>query len=315
MRLGFPWFGGRKKVSDRIGIAIGPDGLKVAHAGADGVIKFCHNEQEPGDPAYIIGKLVEEHEWQDYSCTIVLHPLYYQLLLAETPKVQGDEMSSAVRWKVKDLLDYPIEQAAIEHFELPDDAYRGQKHMLYAAAIRKTMLGDLIEPIQQCGLDVDCVEVAELAIHNLFCSAGSGSEGSAVIHLYQGEGLINLVEQGSIYLCRRLDIGMDRFAGGSDPAFLESLLLEIQRSLDFYESQLGKGIITHLYYSPAVANTEVIGEYLSSQLGLNVAPLSVAEFLAESVDEATAIPCAVAIGGALGPRMQTIQKEASVAAH
>jgi len=315
MRLGVPWFGGRKKGSDRIGIAIGPDGLKVAHAGADGVIRFCHNEQEPGDPSYIIGRLVQEHGWQDFSCTIVLHPLYYQLLLAETPKVQGDEMSSAVRWKVKDLLDYPIEQAAIEHFALPDDAYRGQKHMLYAAAIRKAMLSDLIEPIQDCGLDVDCIEVAELAIHNLFCASGAGSEGSAVIHLYQGEGLINLVEQGSIYLCRRLDVGMDRFAGGSDPAFLESLLLEIQRSLDFYESQLGKGIITHLYYSPAIANTEVIGEYLSGQLGLTVEPLVIDTHLAETVDVSAAISSAVAIGGALGPKAQSTQKEASVAAH
>ncbi|HEB28366.1 MAG TPA: hypothetical protein ENI05_11430, partial [Porticoccus sp.] len=207
-------------------------------------------------------------------CSMVLHPVYYQLLLAERPSVEEAELSSAVRWKVKELLDFPVEEAAVEHFLLPEDAYRGRQKMLYAAALRKTTLKSLVEPVEASGLSVDCIEIAELALHNIVSRLPQEGGGIAMVQLHEGEGFINLVEDGAIYLTRRLDIGLDKFSStGNNTAFFDSLFLEIQRSLDYYESQLGKGIITRLFYSPGLPDTNSIGEFLSAQLGLNVSTL------------------------------------------
>ncbi len=311
--LSIPWLSKRRVKSGRIGLAIGPDGWAVACIDAGGRLTYSEFHNQPANSRQLLADLVAEHGWQDIPCSVVLHPVYYQLLLAETPPVEVDELPAAIRWKIKELLDYPLEEAAIEHFLLPDDAYRGRQKMLYAAALRKTALQDLIDPVEVSGLQVDCVEIAELALHNIISRMPREGGGIALVQLHEGEGFINLVEDGAIYLTRHLDIGLEKFTmEGNNTVFFDSLSLEIQRSLDYYESQLGKGIITRLFYSPGLTETAAIGEFLSAQLGLNVAPLDLSAFdllegglfggdlFEDEVDE-QALRCISAIGVALGP--------------
>lgn len=285
---------------------MGPDGLCLVQLDGRGKLVHCMFYPGKDDMATQLHQLVAELQLKGCPCSLVLHPSYYQLLLAEAPPVEGAEMSQAVRWKVKDLLDFPLEQAAIEYFLLPDDAYRGRQKMLYAAALRKSDLQNLVAPVEESGLAVDCVEISELAIHNLATRLPTEPGGVALVQLHRKGGFINLVEEGSLYLSRRLDVGIDGFDPVADnSAFFDALFLEIQRSLDFYESQLGKGIITQLWYSPGLPYTAEIGSFLSAQLGLNVSaldlsPLQLAEHIDEDLDEQISMN-ASAIGAALGP--------------
>ena len=304
--LTIPWLHKRKLKPGRVGLAIAPEGLAVAFVNAETRLQHCQFYPRTDDTATQLRELVSQLELEDTPCSVILHPAYYQLLLAEAPAVEAAEMAAAVRWKVKELLDYPLDDAAIESFSLPDDAYRGRQKMLYAAAMRKPLLQDLVDPVEQSGLAVDCIEIAELAMHNLIARLPSEPGGVALIQLYESGGFINLVEDGAIYLSRRLDAGLGRYQpAGDNSAFFESLFLEVQRSLDYYESQLGKGIITQLLYSPGLPETAAIGQFLSGQLGLNVAaldlaPLQLVAVVDEELDEQMA-RCAAAIGAALGP--------------
>ncbi len=299
------WLNKNHDGAGRVGLAVGPDGLAIAMVNASGAVEYCQFHDPQGDSSQLLADMVEQKGWENIPCSVVLHPVYYQLLLTEKPPVEGDEMQSAVRWKVKEFLDFPVEEAAIAHFLLPEDAYRGRQKMLYAAALRKTTLQSLISPIEASGLTVDCIEIAELAMHNIVSRLPQEGGGIAMVQLHEGEGFINLVEDGAVYLTRRLDIGLDKFNANVDNTrFFDSLFLEIQRSLDYYESQLGKGIITRLFYSPGLADTVAIGDFLSAQLGLNVAPLDLSVIdMAEGVsgDEEQRVRSASALGAALGP--------------
>lgn len=304
MAISLPWLAKRRSRPGRVGLAVGPDGLALAAVGADNQLTYCQFHELAGDSGELLAELVAAQGWENMFCSMVLHPAYYQLLLAETPPVQPEEMPSAVRWKIKELLDYPLDDAAIEHFLLPEDAYRGRQKMLYAAALRKATLQELVAPVEASGLQVDCIEIAELALHNIVSRFAVGGGGVALVQLHDAEGFINLVEDGAIYLSRRLDVGLHKFNPDADNTdFFDSLFLEIQRSLDYYESQLGKGIITQLYYSPGGPHTELIGKFLSAQLGLNVSELAF-DTLNLGADEAQLehlARCASAIGAALGP--------------
>lgn len=295
--------GRNRAKSGRVGLALGPDGLAVALVGAAGEVSFCQFYEPSGDIGGLVKSVVKEHNWEHLPCSVVLHPAYYHLFLTESPVVNDAEMTSAVRWQVKELLDFPLSEAAIEHFLLPDDAYRGRKKMLYASALRKTALESLIEPFVDSGLDIDCVEIAELAVHNIISRLPVDGGGIAMVQLHDGEGFINLVEDGSLYLTRRLDIGLERFRpGGDNTEFLDALFLEIQRSLDFYEGQLGKGIINRLFYSPGIADTAAIGDFLSSQLGLSASPLNVVDLnICTATSSEHLMHSTTAIGAALGP--------------
>ncbi len=311
MAISIPWLAKRQRRSGRVGLAVGPDGLFVACVDAKGCLTHCQQHRQPGDSSQLLAEMVAEYQWQDMPCSIVLHPAYYQLLLTETPPVQAEEMATAVRWKVKEFLDYSLEEAAIEYFALPNDAYRGRQKMLYVAALRKAALQSLVEPVEASGLQVDCVEITELALHNIVSRMpAEDAGGCALVQLYDGEGVINLVEGGAIYLSRRLDVGLANFnANGDNAVFFDALYLEIQRSLDFYESQLGKGIITRLFYSPGIAETQAIGQFLSNQLGLHVEALDLMALnifesrLSEVQGEHEVMSCVCAIGAALGPEV------------
>ncbi len=304
---------GRSSSAGRVGLSVGPDGLGLAAVDKSGQLNYCRYVEELGDLSHTLQTLVDEQSWQGMACSIVLHPVYYQLLLAEQPAVEGSEMTSAVRWKIKELIDFPIEEAAIEHFLLPDDAYRGRQKMLYAAALRKTNLQSLVEPVEETGLNVDCVEVAELAMHKLIARLPSEGGGIALLQFQDGESFINLVEGGELYLTRRLDAGLAEFTSGGGVSgdtsrFFDSLFLEVQRSLDYYESQLGKGIITRLFYSPGLAVTRPIGDFLSTQLGIEVAALNLEELDFISGPAAIDNRCASAIGAALGCNQGTLDQ-------
>lgn len=314
MALSIPWFSKGKSNTGRVAISLGPDGLGIAYVNTDGRLGYCEFHEQLGDTGELLSELVSQQGWQGVSCSIVLHPVYYHLVLAEQPEVKRDELSSAIRWKIKELLDFPVEEAAIEYFLLPEDAYRGRQKMLYAAALRKVTLESLVEPVEASGLQVDCVEIAELALHNITSRYQLESVGNATVQLYEGEGFINLVEGGNIYLTRRLDVGLDKYKPGKDNThFFDALFLEIKRSLDYFESQLGKGIITQLYYSPGLSSYVEIGEFLSAQLGLNVSALDI-ESLNVCDDKVTEqiLKCATAVGAAMGPvKQQEAERAAS----
>lgn len=303
MALTFPWFTKGKSRSGRVAVSVGPDGLGVAYMNAAGKLQHCQYYDQLGDTEQLLAEVVGQQDWRGVPCSIVLHPVYYQLLLSERPEVEGDELSSAVRWKVKELLQFPLEDAAIAHFLLPDDAYRGRQKMLYAAALPKSVLKSLVEPVEACGLSVDSVEVSELAMNNIIACLPATGGGTALLQLYESEGFINLVDDGAIYLTRRLDFGLSQYEADQDnPRFFDSLFLEIQRSLDFFESQLGKGIITQLYYSPALDRMDKMDNFLSAQLGLNVSKLDLSVLaITDSDVSETMIRCASAIGALIGP--------------
>ncbi len=306
-RLSWPWSSNSGRQSGRVGLAVAPGGLAVAWLNASGQLEHCRFYSQSADVVEQLKTVIKELDIDGQVCSVVLHPAYYQLLLAEAPSVQGAEMTKAVRWKIKELLDYSLELAAVSHFMLPADAYRGRQKMLYAAAMKKSLLQELVEPIEMAGLAVDCIEISELALHNLTRRLPTTAGGTALVQLYEGGGFINLMENGEIYLSRRLDVGLDQYTpAGDNQTFFDALYLEVQRSLDFYESQLGKGIITELFYSPGLPETADIGQFLSEQLlGLNVSvldltPLNLVATLDEELDEQMAL-CASAIGAALGP--------------
>ena len=306
-KLALPWRKSARGNAGRIAVSLSPGGVGLASVDSDGRLQFCQFFPEISDIEAWLGHQVEERGWQKLPCSVVLHPIYYQLLQAERPPVEGDELQSAVRWKVKELLDYPLEEAAIEHFALPDDAYRGRQKMLYVAALRKSTLHSLIDPIEASGMAVDCVEVTELAMHHLISRLPVEGGGIALVQLHESGGFINLVADGYIYLSRRLDVGLDKYQiGGDNSRFFDALFLEIQRSLDFFESQLGKGIITRLFYSPCSQIYSGIGDFLSTQLGLEVSGLDLGrladidEDYADAIDGDQLCDCAAAIGAATG---------------
>ena len=126
------------------------------------------------------------------ACSLVLSVGSYQVLLVEAPPVPEAELAAALRWKVKDLLQLPLESALIDGFLLPDDAYRGRQKMAYTVAAEKAPLQLLIDRLGKVGVSVDHVLIPEILAAQLINRVLHAEQTDIVLVIGRSKSFLNI---------------------------------------------------------------------------------------------------------------------------
>lgn len=265
----------------RVGIEMGGNKLAIAHTVA-GEVKHCYYDfvDDPDARQASISNFVNEYKLKGLPCTLVLHPRCYQLLLADRPDVEEEEIAEAIPWQVKDLLHYPLEEVVLQHIPLPDDAFSRRKQMIYVAAAPKALLNQMSDMIDQSELKLDSIDIAELVVYRSVMSDREINKNTAVLYIDNKQGFISLGQQHAMYLSRSVDIGLDtllpaiKSATNDGPIQAElpqdTFLLNTQRSLDYYDSQQGKGPVVDFLTMPMGQDGEQLAQYLQYHLNAEV---------------------------------------------
>ena len=198
----------------------------------------------------------------------VLDPGGYRLLLVEAPDVPPDELRAAVRWRVKDLIDFHIDDAVIDVFEMPRHARGGPRRMMYAVTAKAEVVKQEIERIEGAGLKLDVVDIPELSLRNI-ATLLEADRGAAFLYLSERRSTLLLVRQGVLYLARYIETGVAtlRDAGEMRADLLAGLALEVRRSLDYFESHYEQTSLQQLHVSGLEAADR---EAIARELGLAV---------------------------------------------
>lgn len=224
-------------------------------------------------------ELVKQHHFSGVNCVSVLEPGSYQLLQVEAPDVDATELKAAVRWRVKDLIDFHIDDAVIDVFEMPSQGPRARAHVMYAVAARNPVIMQRVELLEGADLNVQAIDITELALRNIAQLLPEDVSGLALLQLGHGEGMITLNQQATLYLARNLDIGVLHLGASStdsqdtrERAF-EAIMLEVQRSLDYYESNFAQAPIKNLIIAPLATPLPELVDYAASHLGVKARTL------------------------------------------
>ena len=198
----------------------------------------------------------------------MLDPSGYRLLLVEAPDVPPDELRAAVRWRVKDLIDFHVDDAVIDVFEMPPHARGGPRRMMYAVTAKAELVKHEIERIEGAGLKLDVVDIPELCLRNIATLLES-DRGAAFLYLSERRSTLLLVRQGVLYLARHIETGVATLAdvGELRPELVAGLALEVRRSLDYFESHYEQTSIQQLHVSGLEAADR---EAIARELGLAV---------------------------------------------
>ena len=268
-------------------------------------------------------ELVKQHALAGAHCVSVLEPGSYQLLQVEAPDVDAAELKAAVRWRVKELIDFHIDDAAIDVFEMPSQGPRARARIMYVVAARNPLITQRVELLQGADLNLQAIDITELALRNITQLLPEDDGGVALLQLSAGEGMITLTRQATLYLARNVDIGVlqlgtvgvgistDNLAlapqGGRERA-LETIMLEVQRSFDYYESNFGQTPIKNLIIGPLAAPQAELAEYAASHLGLKARGLDLNTVLQSRtpLDLTLQANCISAIGAALRLEEKTL---------
>lgn len=250
-----------------------------------------------------IARVTRARQLHRHYCVSTLDFGAYSLLLVEAPDVPATELRAAIRWRVKDLIDFHIDDATIDVFEVPDQRVSGGNSMMYAVVARSALVKQRIDLLTQAGLNLEVIDIPELALRNLVALLPEDVAGVAVLYLGPDHGLITVNRQATLYLSRRVDIGNEDLGDDIDSAGprLDRIVVEIQRSLDYYESHFSQPAITNVVIAPLPRYITGIEEYLARQLGISVRSLDINTLIdaEEPLDMALQARCLMAIGAAL----------------
>lgn len=197
----------------------------------------CNAAERPAT----LAELVSRAKAEGATCNLVLPANQYQIFQVERPAVQDDEVADALVWKLKELIDYPTEDAISDIFPYPDDATRGRGKQVNIVCSRKVLLKELIKLVEGSGLVLGSIDVTELALRNMARMFTVESQSLGFLYMRDGFGMMVLVKGDVMYLSRKFDIQQKAL---QDPArqdsVVQQLSLEIQRSVDYFESQMGQ---------------------------------------------------------------------------
>ena len=203
------------------------------------------------------------------QASIVLPQDCYQILLVEKPSVPDAELIDALRWRVKDMVSFDIEQTIIDYVELPEDAYRNRSKMVYVVVAQQEKVESYIAWCQEIGLCPVIVDVPELALLNLSEDLADEEAGLAVFFMDAKNSSINLMSDSALYFTRQLQYNLY-----SSPESAGGAVLEMQRSMDYYESQIGKPPCVRLIVFPMLMDDDPLISELRYNLPLDIHSLN-----------------------------------------
>lgn len=301
-------FKGSLAKNSRAGIAL--DGAKA------GIARVRRHGDSP--PSLAIRLLDTDGEWLDDAArhademdlqrtpaSSVLAADAYQLQLLEMPNVPAEELLAAVRWRIKDLIDVPLEEAVVELLEMPPHSNPGAPHTGYAVVTHRDKVMQQIESMQRADLHMDVIDIPELCVRNVAVLLPQDKDGVAFLHFTEERGYLTITRQGVLHLTRHLDKGRRAIAAAADDDFalqelISGLALEVQRSLDYYESHYDCRPITQIALGPG-ADLDALPAALSQNLGISVQTVDFQDLfsLEDEVSAQDQGGCLLAVGAAL----------------
>ena len=217
------------------------------------------------------------------QCSTLLQAGEYDMLMVEAPNVPRGEMKGALRWKVKDMVDYPIVEATVDFLDIPQEegAAADRSRQLYAIVARNEVVQARAEQFERAGVPLQVIEIPETAQRNLAALYEQPDRGVALAYFGPDWGLLTITHRGELYLSRRLDVGVEALANdpdGEEGGPLERVALELQRTLDHFERQFRHVAVGKVLLAPTGRPTR-LAEILRARFELPVATIDLAEGL------------------------------------
>ncbi len=198
----------------------------------------------------------------------------------EKPEVDDAEMSQALSWKIKDLINYDVSHAVVDSYPMPESNRKNETQVGVVAA-REAVVRNYVDSIKATSMSLSALDIHELVRTNLQVVQQSTEQSLALLSLTPESGLLSIYSDTDLYVSREFMIGIDQLslATSEDESVFDALLLELQRSLDYFESYYGMGSVTNLRIFPQLKATEKMAMYLQNLTNFDI------EFISLGGDE------------------------------
>ena len=281
--------------------------LSVRHAvaGKPTVMLAMFQALEKVVPELVLEKFGKQLRAKKYRCTTLLAQGQYQLLSVDAPNVPQAEMKEAVRWRLKDMIDFPVEHASIDMVERPVSSAPGARNQtLFAVAAQNSLIEQRQKLFSAAKIGLTTIDIPEMAQRNVSALLEPEGRGMAMLSFNADGGLLTVTYGGELYLSRRIDVslmqllaiegqsGAEKSAAGeiegvadekqlkaneAQLPIFDKITLELQRSLDHCDRQYHFIVVDKLVLAPMAAPG--LQAHLKANMYLPVAMLDLADIV------------------------------------
>jgi len=286
-----PFISGLIKQGTRAGapfvIAIGGNGVHFAQIKyADGrpqVVTYAFHQWSGafslGVTPAMLEKMCKGMKVNDFQFSTLLAPGEYQLLQVEAPNVPEDELKAAVRWSIKDSLNFHVDDARLDVLRIPPNQAGGEgKKSLYVVVASNELVKRRTELFERAHINLRVIDIPEMAQRNIAALYEHDGRALALLAFDESGGLLTFTGGGELYLARRIEITLGQLQDANESLrqqHFDRLELEVQRSIDHFDRQFKHLTLRRLMIS-APANVGLI-QMLANSLDLPVEHLDLSE--------------------------------------
>ncbi|WP_395339839.1 biogenesis protein MshI [Ningiella sp. W23] len=213
-----------------------------------------------------LAEYVKQHKLQGTPCYFTLTSHWYKMHQLDSPQVPEQELHGALKWPLQEIIGSNVDMT-YDYTQMPAQV-AGQNKVLVVAIAAKE-IKKLSRAIYNAQLDLKSITVEELATTQLLEHSNQ-----AVITLVQEHGedvVLNIIKDKKLYFSRRLT-GLDNISSFTidelNMGVIDSLAVQIQRSMDYFESQLRQAPVKQILVKLDTNHAEHVCNMIAESMGL-----------------------------------------------
>ena len=205
------------------------------------------------DPTQALRALRRTRALRNQRRVALLQHAQYQLLTLDAPDLPREEWRDAIRWRLKDMVDFAVDTAGIDVIDIPADPQQRRRASVMAVAAPRSTLAPLADAGADAGLPWTAIDVPDTALRNVAVLCAEPGRGEALLHVGRDHSTLVVVAHGELLLSRHIDVTLAQLTDADPSArqqHFERASLELQRTFDNVERQFSHANLARLQVAP-----------------------------------------------------------------
>jgi len=167
-------------------------------------------ESQGGDDQGAFVKRLQGMGLKGAQATIMLRSEQYQLLQIDTPAVPPEELRSAARYQVREMLQTHVDDVTIDVMRVGDGQHKGSGHSFVVAATNQ-VVKEVLDLANAVGCEVSVIDIQESAQRNLQTALTQGDgtlarANAALILDDAHQAVLTIAANEELFYTRRFDL-------------------------------------------------------------------------------------------------------------